>query len=495
MIVLSLSAAALRKVDQYTQYDNLMWAWAQLQSTWTISTGVLLAFAALFLAVVVRLMIPSKRKVYLLDFAVHKPAESWKLPRSGLRKLCEDSGLFSPEDIDFQEKVINRSGLGDDVSVTPGILSMNFGMSPAREEFEACCFAPIQEVLDKSGVKPSQIKFVISNSSLFNPTPSLTATIMNHFKMGKSTINYSLGGMGCSAGVIALDLARQMLELHPDSYALVVSHENITNAWYDGNDRSMMVPNCIFRANGSAILLSNKRKDARRSKYWLQHLVRTNLAADEEAFRCVVQCEDDQKKIGVALRKELMAVAGRALKTNMTTLGPLVLPYSEQLIFAANMVVRKLTAGNKAIRAQLPATWLTPYVPDFTKAFDHVCLHTGGRGVIDTIEKQLGMSKEMVEPSRAALYQYGNTSSTSIWYVLSYIESFKGLKAGDKVWQVGFGSGFKCNSAVWVANRSVSNMHRAWETFDSDRMYADLAAMDEQLRLERERKAAQLKQQ
>lgn len=75
MIVLSLSAAALRKVDQYTQYDNLMWAWAQLQSTWTISTGVLLAFAALFLAVVVRLMIPSKRKVYLLDFAVHKPAE------------------------------------------------------------------------------------------------------------------------------------------------------------------------------------------------------------------------------------------------------------------------------------------------------------------------------------------------------------------------------------------------------------------------------------
>jgi hypothetical protein len=27
-----------------------------------------------------------------------------------------------------------------------------------------------------------------------------------------------------------------MLELYPNSYALVVSHENITNAFYAGND-------------------------------------------------------------------------------------------------------------------------------------------------------------------------------------------------------------------------------------------------------------------
>jgi hypothetical protein len=37
--------------------------------------------------------------------------------------------------------------------------------------------------------------------------------------------------------------------------------------------------------------------------------------------------------------------------------------------------------------------------------------------------------------------------------VLAYIESYKGVKAGDRVWQLGFGSGFKVNSAVWVAKR------------------------------------------
>jgi 3-ketoacyl-CoA synthase len=39
--------------------------------------------------------------------------------------------------------------------------------------------------------------------------------------------------------VIAVDLARQMLQLCPDTYALVVSTENITQNWYFGNDRSM----------------------------------------------------------------------------------------------------------------------------------------------------------------------------------------------------------------------------------------------------------------
>ena len=58
----------------------------------------------------------------------------------------------------------------------------------------------------------------------------------------------------------------------------------------------------------------------------------------------MIQKEDEEGKVGVKIGKELMRVAGMALKANITRLGPQVLPLSEQLIFAGNFVARKARA-------------------------------------------------------------------------------------------------------------------------------------------------------
>ena len=47
-------------------------------------------------------------------------------------------------------------------------------------------------------------------------------------------------------------------------------------------------------------------------------------------------------QVGVFLSKELMAIAGRSLKANITTLGPLVLPWTEQARYLANFFARKV---------------------------------------------------------------------------------------------------------------------------------------------------------
>ena len=57
------------------------------------------------------------------------------------------------------------------------------------------------------------------------------------------------------------------------------------------------------------------------------------------------------------------------------------------------------------------------YVPDFKRAFEHFIIHTGGRAVVDEIEKQLNLTPYLTQPSREALCRYGNVSSSSIWYV------------------------------------------------------------------------------
>ena len=60
---------------------------------------------------------------------------------------------------------------------------------------------------------------------------------------------------------------------------------------------------------------------------------------------------------------------------------------------------------------------MKPYIPDFKLAFEHVCIHTGGRGVVEEIEKQLAMTPALMQPSKDTLFRYGNTSSSSIWCV------------------------------------------------------------------------------
>ena len=75
--------------------------------------------------------------------------------------------------------------------------------------------------------------------------------------------------------------------------------------------------------------------------------------------------------------------------------------------------------------------------------------------MIDELEKNLQLLPEHVEASRMTLHRFGNTSSSSIWYELAYTEAKGRIRRGQRIWQIAFGSGFKCNSAVWQALRHV----------------------------------------
>jgi hypothetical protein len=80
-----------------------------------------------------------------------------------------------------------------------------------------------------------------------------------------------------------------------------------------------------------------------------------------------LQREDlDTQRVGVSLSKDLMAIAGEVLKTNITTLGLLVFPVSEQLLFFVTLIAQKIF--KKKIK---------PYIPDFKLAFEHFCIHAG----------------------------------------------------------------------------------------------------------------------
>merc|ERR1712151_1199203 len=327
-------------------------------------------------------------------------------------------------------------------------------MASSREEAEAVVFPIVQRILEKTGVSPKDIDFLIVNCSLFSPTPSLCAMISHKFKFRQDVRSYNLGGMGCSANVIAVDLAKQLLQNARGSRALVVSTEIITPNLYLGKEKSMLLQNALFRCGGVALLLSSRRGDAVRAKYELLHTERVQIA-DDEAFEAVTEREDAAGNRGVALSKQIVAVAGRAMKQNLTQIARHVLPMSELARAGLAMVLIRLAA--RVRKAGLTISVPQAYTPDFSKGVDHFCIHAGGRAVIDGVQKNLRLSDQHMEPSRQTLFDFGNTSSSSIWYEAEWIERFGNLSKGQRILQVTFGSGFKCNTAVWRTLRVDQN--------------------------------------
>lgn len=402
------------------------------------------SFLIIFIATVYFMSKP--RHVYLVDYACYKPPVTCRVP---FATFMEHSRLIlkdNPKSVKFQMRILERSGLGEETCLPPAIhyIPPTPTMEAARGEAELVIFTAMDSLFKKTGLKPKDVDILIVNCSLFSPTPSLSAMVINKYKLRSNIKSFNLSGMGCSAGLISIDLARDLLQVHPNSNAVVVSTEIITPNYYKGNERAMLLPNCLFRMGGAAILLSNRRRNRSRAKYRLVHVVRTHKGADDKAYRCVFEEEDKEGKVGISLSKDLMAIAGEALKSNITTIGPLVLPASEQLLFLMTLIGRKI----------FNPKW-KPYIPDFKQAFEHFCIHAGGRAVIDELQKNLQLSAEHVEASRMTLHRFGNTSSSSLWYELSYIEEKGRMKKGDRIWQIAFGSGFKCNSAVWKCNKTI----------------------------------------
>ncbi|KAI3829717.1 hypothetical protein L1987_03845 [Smallanthus sonchifolius] len=385
--------------------------------------------------------------VYLIDFACYKPPDTQKCTKEFMINKAQHSGYFSEETMEFMKKVFGKSGLGDSTYLAEVYLAQvaNPCINESRREMEMSVFGSIDVLLKKTGVRCEDIGILVVNCCIYNTMPSLSSMVVSRYKLKDSIISYNLVGMGCSAGLMAIGLAEQLLQVHHDSYALVVSAESLTENCYLGDDRSKFLTNCLFRVGGAAILLSNRRSDRHTCKYELLHTVHTNEAHSDLSYNCIIQEEDAAGRIGITVTKHLFKAASAVVTSNVTSLSNLILPVSEKLRYVANNVARKLR----------PTANIRPYVPNYSVAVEHFLPHVGGKPVLDELQKNLGFDEAAMESSRMTLYRFGNTSSSSVWYELAYAEAKGRVKKGNRVWQMAFGSGFKCSSVVWRARRNV----------------------------------------
>ncbi|KAL8470774.1 hypothetical protein ACS0TY_033374 [Phlomoides rotata] len=110
-------------------------------------------------------------------------------------------------------RILERSGLREETCLPPSIhyIPPMPMMEAARGEAETVIFSAIDSLMAKTEIRAKYIDILIVNCNLFSPTPSLSAMVVNNNKLRSNIKSFNLSDMGCSAGLISIDLDRDLL--------------------------------------------------------------------------------------------------------------------------------------------------------------------------------------------------------------------------------------------------------------------------------------------
>lgn len=418
---------------------------------------------------ILKLFLSKAPSVYLVDYSCLKPPSFCRIPFSSFLENISLFETFDAESLSFMAKVLTSSGQSQETCLPPALhyIPLKTHQQESIKEVHMVLFPIMEDLLSKTRLSPRDIDILIVNCSGFCPSPSLSSIIINKYSMRSDIKSYTLSGMGCSASAIGIHMAQNLLKTHKNSYAVVLSTEVLSTGWYPGNERSKLALNCLFRMGSAAILLSNKRDAKKSSKYKLFRTLRTLRAFEDKAYLSAFREEDSLGYLGVTLNRDLLQVAGETLRSNVTVLGSSILPFSEKVRTIAAILWKIFINKSSEI-----------YVPDFKTVIQHFCLPTSGRPVIREIAKGLKLGEKDIEPALMTLNRFGNQSSASLWYELAYLEAKETVKKGDMVWQLGMGSGPKCNSVVLECIRPIVGESKRGPWDDCIHRYP-IAALDQ----------------
>ncbi|VAI82410.1 unnamed protein product [Triticum turgidum subsp. durum] len=390
-------------------------------------------------------------RCYLVDYACYKPPDNRMVTTDMTFAMAERNKHLGISELRYLFRLTSRAGLGEQTYIPSGALAGRekcLTYQDAHDEMDAFFIDTVAGLFSKTGYGPRDVDVLVVNVNMFCPQPCLASRIAHHYGMRDDVAAYNVSGMGCSATLVSLDIVQNVMRARSPRpvVALVVSTEVLSPGWYGGTDRSMMLGLCLFRCGGAAALLTSDPAFRRGAKMKLRRLVRATVAANDDAYSAIFQREDADKITGYSINKTLPKAAVRAFAANLKRLVPYILPVRELVRLATDLIRQKMSRRR---RFKIDVNLKT--------GVDHFCLHSGGVAVIDAVKKNFGLNEADVEPSRMTLHRWGNTSASSVWYVLAYMEAKERLKRGDRVLMVTFGSGFKCNSCMWDVNRDLAD--------------------------------------
>ncbi|WIB78457.1 type III polyketide synthase [Curtobacterium sp. MCPF17_002] len=270
-----------------------------------------------------------------------------------------------------------------------------------RELAPALFVAAARDAVERAGIEAASVTHVVTVSCTGFTQPGPDLDIVRELGLRPTVFRQHIGFMGCCAAFPALRIADAFAASDPDAVVLVVCAELCTLHVRASDDPDQIVANSVF-GDGAAAVVVTAEGDGLRIDEFATTVVHEGAA--EMAWN--IGDEGFEMVLSTAVPKLVGATVAQAV-------GPL------------------LPAGGAAA------------VPVWA-------VHPGGRAILDRTQDALGLSDEVMAPSRAVLRDHGNMSSATVLFVLRQALE-DGIADGAGVVALAFGPGLTVEAARLTA--------------------------------------------
>jgi alpha-pyrone synthase len=333
-----------------------------------------------------------------IDFAATLLPEG--TPRNLFRRMARLSGI--EHRYSFVDLICGETGDWHD---DQHIFALGAFPTTARrmQLFES--FAPqlARCALDKLMLTAEQrqsVTHVIVTSCTGLYAPGLDFEIVRHLGLSTSVERTMIGFMGCYAALNALKSAHHIVRSEPRAVVIVLNLELCTLHFQETHELEQVLSFLVFADGCAASLISAQPEGLAMDSF---------LAVQIPDSSHLITWRIGDGGFDMYLSGEVPGQIGTSLSQ----------------------------IGAQVVRGQA------------LESIDLWAVHPGGRSILDSVEKGLGLKKDVLATSRDVLARYGNMSSATVMFVLEQI--LERAQAGQAGCAMSFGPGLTAETMLFHA--------------------------------------------
>ena len=336
-------------------------------------------------------------------------------PQRYRQKECWDAILNSSKyrELNSRSRALLKKVLNGDSGIATRHLALDnldeaFELTPdalhARFSKHAPALAALaaERALADSGSQPHDIDALIISTCTGYLCPGLTSYVSERLGLRPNALMLDLVGQGCGAALPNLRTAEALLNGKKCRRVLSACVEVCSAALYLDNDPGVLISACLFGDGAGAAVLSDSPNGNRRVT-WKN--CGSLLKPDD---RDLLRFEQRNGMLRNILAPQVPDLAAR---------------HAEKVLDA--------TLAHAGVPREKIVGWI---------------LHPGGRDVLVALREALKLSALDVRWSEAVLREFGNVSSSSVFFVLQ--NALADSVPRGHWWMSSFGAGFSCHGAL-----------------------------------------------